>query len=251
VSQATSNRNSFEVKLISIIFPCLNEEESLKFCIDEIKETFLHYDIPTEIVVVDNGSTDNSKAIAKNNGAIVIEEVVKGYGSTLKRGFTSANGDILIMLDADGTYDPSKIPEMIDLLREDRADFVIGDRLNGNIEKRAMPWLHRYVGNPFLTVVLNRLYKMNIFDSHCGLRVFKRDLLEPLDLNTSGMEFASEMLIKLSTIADVRIKQIPITYRIRKGGSAHLQSFRDGWRHLSFLLKNIKVRSISRISNST
>lgn len=222
---------------ISFILPCLNEEESIEFCINDIKQQILNSNLQYEIIIVDNGSTDNSQEIARNNGAKVVNEVKRGYGNALKRGFKEAKGDIIVMLDSDGSYGLEELNNMISMIMQNKADFVIGDRLNGKIEKGAMPWLHKNIGNPFLTYVLNKIYRMNIADTHCGFRVFDKKLIGLMNLETTGMEFASEMLIKLSVIENVRITQIPISFRQRKGGKPHLRSFRDGWRHLKFLIK--------------
>lgn len=243
IEEINSDDSNYAFNSVSIIFPCLNEEESIGYCINEIKDIFSGHNKQIEIIVVDNGSIDNSENIAKECGAIVLNENKKGYGSALRRGFAKAKGEIIVMLDADGTYDPSKLPYMIDLIKNNNVDFVIGDRFNGKIEKGAMPWLHRRIGNPFLTFVLNRIYGMEISDAHCGLRVFRKTILTLLNLETSGMEFASEMLVKLSQINNISITQVPITFRKRKGGNPHLRSFRDGWRHLFFLVKNRSLKN--------
>jgi hypothetical protein len=185
-----------------------------------------------EVVVVDNGSTDASAHLAAEAGARVVTEPRRGYGSAYLAGFAEARGDYIVMADADLTYDFDEIPRFVAEL-EDGAELVIGDRMD-NIHPGAMPWLHRYVGNPILTGLLNLLFRTGVKDAHCGMRGLRKELLPALDLRTTGMEFASEMVIRASR-AGLRISQVPIEYRPRSGVSK-LSSFRDGWRHLRFLL---------------
>jgi len=185
-----------------------------------------------EVVVADNGSEDGSAELAARAGARVVHEPRKGYGSAYLAGFEAASGDYIVMLDADLTYDFEDIPRFVGLL-EDGAQLVMGDRMD-NIKPGAMPWLHRYVGNPLLSGVLNLFYRTGVRDAHCGMRALRRDILPKLDLRTTGMEFASEMVIRASK-EHLDIRQIPIEYHPREGESK-LSSFRDGWRHLRFLL---------------
>ncbi|MEI7626456.1 MAG: glycosyltransferase family 2 protein, partial [Actinomycetota bacterium] len=185
-----------------------------------------------EVVVADNASDDRSAELAAAAGARVVSEPRRGYGSAYLAGFAAAEGTYIVMGDADLTYDFNEIPGFVERL-EGGADLVMGDRMD-NIQPGAMPWLHRYVGNPLLSGFLNLLYKTGVRDAHCGMRALRRDKLEELDLRTPGMEFASEMVIKASKRGLV-IEQFPIDYRPR-GGESKLSTWRDGWRHLRFLL---------------
>src|SRR4029453_6583397 len=186
-----------------------------------------------EVIVVDNGSTDQSDLIAAEEGARVIKEQRRGYGNAYLAGFAAARGRYIVMADGDNTYDFDLVGKFVAPL-ENGADLVMGSRLKGTIHKGAMPALHRYVGNPVLTGVLNLMYGSGVSDAHCGMRAFRREALESLDLRMPGMEFASEMVIRASK-AGLRIEEIPIEYHPRAGESK-LNSFRDGWRHLRFLL---------------
>lgn len=190
--------------------------------------------LETEIVVVDNASTDNTAQEATDAGARVVREEKRGYGNAYLRGFREAKGDIIVMGDADGTYPFETTYEFIQPLLKGDADMVMGSRLKGDIQKGAMPALHRYIGNPFLTWLLNVLFKTGISDAHCGMRAFKKDALGKLSLQSPGMEFASEMVIEASR-ANLKIAEVPITYYPREGESK-LSSFADGWRHLRFMM---------------
>ena len=184
------------------------------------------------MIVVDNASEDQSAALARSAGATVVSEPRRGYGSAYLAGFEKATGSYVVMADADLTYDFAEIPRFVDRL-EKGSDLVMGDRMD-NIKPGAMPWLHRYVGNPLLSGFLNLLFRTGVRDAHCGMRAFRREVLPQLDLRTTGMEFASEMVIRAAQ-TKLNIEQIPIDYHPR-GGSSKLSSFRDGWRHLRFLL---------------
>jgi hypothetical protein len=188
--------------------------------------------IAGEVIVADNGSDDRSGELAAQAGALVVHEPRRGYGSAYLAGFAAARGEYIVMADADLTYDWNDIPRFIATLDEG-AELVMGDRMD-NIHPGAMPWLHRYVGNPILSGVLNLFFRTGVRDAHCGMRGFRRDILPRLDLRTSGMEFASEMVIRASK-ENLDIRQIAIEYHPR-GGESKLSSFRDGWRHLRFLL---------------
>src|SRR4051812_112466 len=190
------------------------------------------HEIPGEVVVADNASEDDSAAIAAAAGARVVHEPRRGYGSAYLAGFAAARGRYIVMADADLTYDFGEIPRFVEQL-EAGAQLVMGDRMD-NIHPGAMPWLHRYVGNPVLTRVLNVFFRTGVSDAHCGMRGLRRDILPILDLRTIGMEFASEMVIRASK-EHLDIREFPIEYHPR-GGESKLSSFRDGWRHLRFLL---------------
>ena len=217
---------------VSIVIPCLNEAESIERCVTAALETLANEGLSGEVVVADNGSDDGSAELAARAGARVVHEPRKGYGSAYLAGFEAARGDFIVMMDADLTYDFEDIPRFVGIL-EDGAELVMGDRMD-NIKPGAMPWLHRYVGNPLLSGVLNLFYRTGVRDAHCGMRALRRDILPTLDLRTTGMEFASEMVIRASK-KHLDIRQIPIEYHPREGESK-LSSFRDGWRHLRFLL---------------
>jgi len=218
--------------IVSVVIPCLNEAANIEECVRRACEALDDCDLPGEVVVADNGSEDGSAQLAEAAGARVIHEPRRGYGSAYLAGFSAAEGRYIVMADADLTYDFSEIPRFVEGL-EAGADMVIGDRMD-NIHPGAMPWLHRYVGNPVLTGVLNLFFRTGVKDAHCGMRAVRRTALPTLDLRTTGMEFASEMVIRAAK-AKLDIRQVPIEYHPR-GGESKLSSFRDGWRHLRFLL---------------
>jgi glycosyltransferase involved in cell wall biosynthesis len=218
--------------LVSVVIPCLNEAETIAECVTRARTALQDNDIPGEVIVADNGSSDGSPDLAAEAGARVIHEPRRGYGSAYLAGFGAARGEYVVMADADLTYDFADIPRFVDQL-EAGAQLVMGDRMD-NIHPGAMPWLHRYVGNPILTGVLNLFFRTGVKDAHCGMRGFRRDILPTLDLRTTGMEFASEMVIRAAK-EHLDIRQLPIEYHPR-GGESKLSSFRDGWRHLRFLL---------------
>jgi glycosyltransferase involved in cell wall biosynthesis len=219
--------------LVSVVIPALNEAESIEACVRRSIDTMEEHGIRGEVIVADNGSDDGTPELARAAGARVINEQRKGYGSAYLAGFASAQGTYIVMGDADETYDFREIARFIEPL-EQGADLVMGSRLRGKIHPGAMPWLHRYVGNPVLTGVLNLFFRTGVSDAHCGMRAFRRDLLPRLDLRTTGMEFASEQVIRSSKLG-LDIREIPIEYHPRTGESK-LSSFSDGWRHLRFLL---------------
>jgi glycosyltransferase involved in cell wall biosynthesis len=217
---------------VSVVIPCLNEAASIERCVTRAREALEGQGWRGEVIVADNGSDDGSADIAKSAGALVVFEPRRGYGSAYLAGFAAATGEYIVMADADLTYDFDDIPRFVEEL--DRgADLVMGDRMKG-IQPGAMPWLHRYVGNPVLTGILNLFFRTGVRDAHCGMRAVRRDVLPRLDLRTTGMEFASEMVIRAGK-ARLAIAEIPIHYHPREGDSK-LSSFRDGWRHLRFLL---------------
>src|SRR5947209_1008017 len=218
--------------IVSVVIPCLNESESIERVVRLARETHETACIAGEVVVADNGSVDGSDALARGAGARVVHESRRGYGSAYLAGFAAARGEYIVMGDADLTYDFTEIPRFLEEL-DAGADMVIGDRMD-NIHPGAMPWLHRYVGNPILTGLLNLFFRTGVKDAHCGMRALRRDSLERLDLRATGMEFASEMVIRAAK-ENLDIRQFPIQY-LPRDGESKLSSFRDGWRHLRFLL---------------
>ncbi len=218
--------------LVSVVIPCLNEAENIEVCVTAALGALKDGAINGEVLVVDNASEDDSAALAAAAGARVVSEPRRGYGSAYLAGFAAARGKYIVMADADLTYDFNEIPRFVSELN-DGAELVMGDRMD-NIQPGAMPWLHRYVGNPLLSGLLNFFFRTGVKDAHCGMRALRRDVLPRLDLRTTGMEFASEMVIRASK-EHLRIAEFPIEYHPR-GGESKLSSFRDGWRHLRFLL---------------
>ncbi len=218
--------------LVSVVIPCLNEAENIEECVSSAREALARMQVAGEVVVADNDSEDDSARLAERAGARVVVERRRGYGSAYLAGFAASRGRYIVMADADLTYDFNEIPRFVQAL-EQGAEMVIGDRMD-NIQPGAMPWLHRYVGNPILTGLLNLFFRTGVNDAHCGMRALRRDVLPRLDLRTTGMEFASEMVIRASK-ERLRIAEFPIEYHPR-GGESKLSSFRDGWRHLRFLL---------------
>jgi glycosyltransferase involved in cell wall biosynthesis len=220
------------VPLVSVVIPCLNEAENIEACVRAAREALDEMQVLGEVVVADNDSDDESALLAERAGARVIVERRRGYGSAYLAGLADSRGRYIVMADADLTYDFDEIPRFVAAL-EDGAEMVIGDRMK-NIHPGAMPWLHRYVGNPILTGLLNLFFRTGVNDAHCGMRALRRDVLPRLDLRTTGMEFASEMVIRAAK-EQLRIAEFPIEYH-RRGGESKLSSFRDGWRHLRYLL---------------
>jgi glycosyltransferase involved in cell wall biosynthesis len=219
---------------VSIVMPCLNEEEAITGCVEEALAAIESLGITGEVLVVDNDSSDRSARLAVAAGARVVTEADRGYGNAYRRGFLEARGRVLVMGDADGTYDFSALRSFFEPLLSD-TDMVVGTRLRGSIDRGAMPWLHRYVGNPFLTATMNLLGMQGISDVYCGMRSLKRDVASLMSLTTSGMEFALEMLIEAKRM-DVRISEIPIRYRQRQGGRPKLRTWRDGWKSFRFIV---------------
>lgn len=220
---------------LSIIMPCLNEAETLAICINKARGFLERAGISGEVVIADNGSTDGSPEIARANGARVVAVAEKGYGSALRGGIEAARGRYVIMGDADDSYDFVNLMPFIERLRLGD-DLVMGNRFRGGIKPGAMPPLHRYLGNPVLTWIGRLFFGSPCGDFHCGLRGFNRESIRRLELRTSGMEFASEMIVRAS-LERLRISEVPTT--LSKDGRSrppHLRSWRDGWRHLRFLL---------------
>ncbi|HET6702206.1 MAG TPA: glycosyltransferase family 2 protein [Gemmatimonadaceae bacterium] len=224
---------------VSVIMPCLNEAETLGTCIEKAQRALRDHGIPGEVIVADNGSTDGSQAIAERAGARVVHVHERGYGSALMGGIQHARGRYIIMGDADDSYDFLEIPRFVEKLREG-ADLVQGCRLpsgGGRIMPGAMPGLHRYWGNPMFSAMAQRWFRAPVHDVYCGLRGFRRDFYQQLDQRCTGMEFATEMIVK-SSLQSARIAEVPITLHPdgRKTRAPHLRTFRDGWRTLRFFL---------------
>jgi len=223
---------------ISIIVPCRNEEFSIEACIRELHELIQKQHLNAEIVAVNNDSSDATPEILqKIQGSLpelrVVTETIPGYGAACMRGLSDARGKYLIMLDGDMSYDPSSIPLFIESLKKGN-ELVVGNRFSSKIEKGTMPWHHQHIGNPLFSFLLRLLFKTKIGDIHCGMRAITADTLIHLKLQTTGMEFASEMIVKAAKL-HIAIAEVPVTYRVRIGQSK-LRSFADGWRHLRFIL---------------
>ena len=220
---------------VSVVIPCLNEANSIAFCIDKALQAFKEAGLNGEVVIGDNGSTDGSIKIAEEHGARVTHVKMKGYGHALRGGIEAARGEFIVMGDADDSYDFSELPRFVAKWRAGYT-VVMGNRFKGGIKPSAMPWHHKYIGNPVLSGILNMLFHTNIGDSHCGMRGFTKDAYMRMDLRTTGMEFASEFVIKAAKLG-VKMTEIPVTlWPDKRGRPPHLRSFRDGWRHLRFML---------------
>jgi glycosyltransferase involved in cell wall biosynthesis len=220
---------------VSIIMPCLNEASTLAVCIKKAHAFLKSYDIHGEIIVADNGSTDGSQTIATDHGARVVRVPERGYGAALNGGIYAAQGKYLIMGDADDSYDFTALAPFVEKLREGY-DLVMGNRFKGGIKPGAMPRLNRYLGNPVLTGLGRLFFRSPVGDFHCGLRGFNKEAIQRLDLQTTGMEFASEMVVK-ATLHKLRIAEVPTTLSPDgRDRPPHLRRWRDGWRHLRFLL---------------
>ena len=218
---------------VSVVIPCLNEEETIGLCVSKALKGIEKSGKTGEVVVVDNGSTDQSVKIALASGARIVRQSIKGYGAAYLKGIEKSDGKYLVFGDGDDTYDFAEIPNLLSPLYEG-ADMVLGSRLKGKIMKGAMSFSHRYIGNPLLTGVLNLFFKSSVSDAHTGMRAISRDMLKKLHLKTPGMEFASEMIIS-ALREKLLIREVPITYYARKGESK-LNSLSDAWRHLRFML---------------
>jgi hypothetical protein len=227
--------NSAQTPTLSVVMPTLNEEEGIGECIRRIKNALEELQVYGEIIVSDD-SSDRTPEIAREMGARVVTPDGKGYGYAYQYGFERVRGHIIAMGDADTTYDFEELPKLFRLVESGEADMAMGSRLGGEILAGAMPPLHRYIGNPLLTGFLNLFYGAGVSDAHSGMRVFTREAYEQMDLKTTGMEFASEMIMEAGG-RDLTIKEVPITYHPR-AGEATLESFQDGWRHIRFMLVN-------------
>ncbi len=223
------------MKELTIVMPCLNEAATIASCIEMARRLLDENGIAGEILVSDNGSTDGSQELARRSGARVIECPVRGYGAALQYGIERAQGELVLMGDADASYHFDEAMPMIEQLRNG-FDVCVGSRLRGTIEAGAMPLLNRYIGNPVLTRIGKVLFHIHLSDFHCGMRAFRRDRISGLALVTTGMEWASEMIIK-ARLAGLRMTEVPITlHKDGRNRSPHLKRWRDGWRHLRFML---------------
>jgi glycosyltransferase involved in cell wall biosynthesis len=220
---------------VTILMPCLNEVRTIETCIAKAHRFLATSGVTGEVLIADNGSTDGSIDLARTCGARLISVAEKGYGAALAAGIEAARGRFVIMGDADDSYDFTDLGCFINKLR-DGHDLVIGNRFRGGIERGAMPPLHYYVGNPLLSFIGRLFFKIKIQDFHCGLRGFRKNAIQNLRLQTTGMEFASEMVVR-SALKGLRLAEVPTTLRLDgRGGPSHLNTWRDGWRHLKFLL---------------
>ena len=224
--------SDFDRPKLSVILPCRNEAEAIEACLLKIKAVFVRENINGEIIVSDS-STDQSPIIAQKYNVVLIKHGQPGYGVACQEGFQAAQGRFIFLADADGTYDFNEIPRFLKCLDEGY-DFVIGNRFAGKMEKGAMPWLNRYLGNPILSFIFRLFFQTKIVDIHCGLRAIGREALDRLNLKTTGMEFASEMVIQ-GVKKNLKIKELPINY-YKRVGQSKLKPFVDGWRHLRFML---------------
>jgi glycosyltransferase involved in cell wall biosynthesis len=220
---------------VSVVIPCLNEEYTIGKCVKKCLEAFRQDAIDGEVVVIDNGSSDATFSAAGRENARVVLHTIRGYGSALMRGITESRGRYIIMADGDDTYDFSDLREFLVPLRSG-VDLVMGNRFTGTMDHNAMPWLHRHIGTPFLTAVLNILFGTRINDINCGMRGFSKEAVEKMRLERPGMEFAAEMIIKAAALG-FRIEEIPVRYKASvPERKPHVRTFRDGWRHLRFML---------------
>ncbi len=233
--QRTNADSSFRELELTVVLPCLNEAETLAVCIKKAQASMADLRLVGEVIVTDNGSTDGSQDIARREGASVVDVPIRGYGAALMGGISAARSEFVIMADADDSYDLSNLAPFVEGLRNG-ADLVMGNRFQGGIRPGSMPPLHRYIGNPILTFLGRLFFHSSSGDFHCGMRGFRRSRILDLKLRTTGMEFASEMVVK-ATLSELAIAEVPTTLspdgRTR---APHLRTWRDGWRHLRFLL---------------
>jgi len=223
------------MKELTVLMPCLNEAGTLKVCIERARKLLIDNKINGEILVSDNGSTDGSQEIARALGARVVECPIRGYGAALQFGIENAEGEFILMGDSDDSYHFDEAWPMVKKL-EKGYDVCMGTRLRGTIMKNAMPGLNRYLGNPVLSTIGKVLFKTDLSDFHCGMRAFRKDKLLMLNLVTTGMEWASEMVVK-AKLAGLKMTEVPITlYKDGRSRPPHLMRWRDGWRHMRFML---------------
>ncbi|MGC8737923.1 MAG: glycosyltransferase family 2 protein [Candidatus Hydrogenedens sp.] len=219
---------------LSVVLPCLNEERTIGQCVQKTQKVFDKYHIKGEIIVADNNSTDSSSSIAEQAGAKVVKVITPGYGNTLRNGIKEAKGKYIIFFDSDLSYDPEDIPQILEKLREGYP-IVLGSRKKGTIDRGSMPWLHRYIGTPIMTLLANIFFKAHITDINSGMRGMSRKVFDELDLHSEGMEFASEMIAKAHW-TQTKIAEVPIHFHCdQRGRRPHLHSVRDGWRHLQLM----------------
>ena len=222
---------------VTAVMPCLNEENTLSLCIRKAKECFARMGVVGEVVIADNGSTDRSVEIAEAHGARVVHVLIRGYGAALAAGIKAARGKIVIMGDSDDSYDWSALEGFISAI-EAGNDLVMGNRFRGGIEPGAMPSLHRYLGNPVLSFISRIAFRIPIGDFHCGMRAFTPEAFKKMGLKSTGMEFATEMVASAAQ-RGLKVSEIPIKlYPDKRGRPPHLRSFRDGWRHLRFIVSH-------------
>jgi hypothetical protein len=220
---------------VSVVMPCLNEARTVGRCVGKALAALERLGVVGEVVVADNGSTDGSPELARAHGARVVQVEAKGYGSALQGGIAATRGRYVIMGDADDSYDFGALRPFVERLRAGD-ELVMGNRFKGGIRPGAMPWHHRYIGNPVLTGILNLFFRTPVGDAHCGMRAFRKEAYRRLELSSPGMEFASEMVVK-AALRRQRISEVPIVlYPDGRDRPPHLRSFRDGWRHLRYLL---------------
>lgn len=222
--------------LLSIVIPALNEEKTIGLVIDKALKSIRQLDIPAEIIIANNNSTDQTRRISLDHGAKVIDVRERGYGHALRQGLAAAQGQYLLMADADDSYHLEEIAPFIHKLNEGY-DFVLGNRFKGHFIPGAMPALHRYLGTPVLTFIVNILFKLNIGDINCGMRAMRKDAYLRLECRSGGMEFASEMIVQ-AAIKQLKIAEIPCTlYKDKRERRPHLRPWQDGWRHLKLILQ--------------
>jgi glycosyltransferase involved in cell wall biosynthesis len=220
---------------VSVVIPCLNEARSIAICIDKARGSFSRAGVRGEVVVADNGSTDGSVEIAEQHGARVVHVPTKGYGNALRAGIEAAQGDFIVMGDADDSYDFTEVPKFVEKWRAGY-EFVMGNRFAGGIKPGAMPRSHQFVGNPALTAILNRFFDARVGDAYCGMRGFTQRIYQRIEPRSTGMEFALELVIKASKIG-ANVSEVPITlWPDKRGRAPHLRTFHDGWRSLRFML---------------
>lgn len=226
-------------KTLTILMPCRNEEETIAFCIREAQQFIQESGVVAEILIVDNGSEDASGQIARELGARVVTEKNRGYGYAVRTGIKEAEGEYIIMGDCDGSYDFGNLGSFMEKL-EAGYSLVVGNRLCRKIEKGAMPFLHRYIGVPVLSWLAHKRFGVNeVRDFHCGLRGFHRETAQKVQFVTGGMEFATEMIVKFVMMGEC-VCEVPIAYRRdKRSGPSHLRAFRDGWRHLRYIIKRV------------
>jgi glycosyltransferase involved in cell wall biosynthesis len=220
---------------LSIVMPCLNEQETVAACVRKAIASLRAAGIAGEVIVADNGSTDDSVQLAQIEGARVVNIEQKGYGNALKGGILASRGEYVLMADSDDSYDFGHAPRFVEQLRAG-SDLVMGNRFRGGISRQAMPFLHRYLGNPVLTAIGQLFFKSPCGDFHCGIRAIRKDSFQRMDIRSTGMEFASEMVVKASLLG-MKVSEVPTTLNPDgRSRAPHLRTWRDGWRHLRFLL---------------